>query len=57
VHTLRLAHARKLLLQTEASIAVAAFESGFEDLSHFNRAFRKAFGCPPRKLRAASLHV
>ena len=29
------------------TIADLAFESGFSDISYFNRSFRKAFGCSP----------
>jgi AraC-like DNA-binding protein len=33
------------------SIAGIAFESGFKDLSHFNRRFRRRFGITPSDLR------
>jgi AraC family transcriptional activator of tynA and feaB len=32
-------------------IALVAYRWGFKDLSTFNRAFRKLFGCSPRQLR------
>jgi AraC-like DNA-binding protein/mannose-6-phosphate isomerase-like protein (cupin superfamily) len=48
---LRLAHARLLLSQTDRTIIAVAFESGFEDLSHFNHVFRQAFGCSPSTFR------
>ncbi len=34
-----------------ASISTLAFRWGFEDLSTFNRAFRREYGYPPRSLR------
>ncbi len=33
-----------------SSVTAAAFDYGFSDLSHFSRAFRKAFGCAPHSL-------
>lgn len=33
------------------SVAGIAFESGFKDLSHFNRRFRRRFGLTPREFR------
>ncbi|MEO6183911.1 MAG: helix-turn-helix transcriptional regulator, partial [Verrucomicrobiota bacterium] len=51
IHKLRLEHSRKLLLQTEKTVTAAAFESGFEDLSYFNHAFKKAFSCSPQAIR------
>jgi AraC-like DNA-binding protein len=51
----RLIHAYKLLLSPtwlSTRIADIAFETGFSDLSHFNRSFRRRFGCTPRDVRA-----
>jgi AraC-like DNA-binding protein/mannose-6-phosphate isomerase-like protein (cupin superfamily) len=48
---LRLNHSRKLLLETEKTVTAAAFESGFEDLSYFDRAFKRAFSCSPQGIR------
>jgi AraC-like DNA-binding protein len=38
---------------TEGSITSVAFESGFNDLSYFNRTFRRRFGCTPSEVRGA----
>ena len=43
----RLAHAALLLRSGGHTITGAAFSSGFPDLSHFYRVFRRHFGCPP----------
>jgi AraC-like DNA-binding protein/mannose-6-phosphate isomerase-like protein (cupin superfamily) len=51
IHRMRLDHSRKLLLQTEKTVTAAAFESGFEDLSYFNHAFRKAYSDSPQAFR------
>jgi AraC family L-rhamnose operon regulatory protein RhaS len=51
IHGLRLEHGRKLLLETDTTVTAAAFESGFEDLSYFNHAFKKAYSCSPQAIR------
>jgi AraC-like DNA-binding protein len=51
----RLERAEKLLADDKdqnRKIAAIAFETGFADLSHFNRAFRRHFGDTPSGLRA-----
>lgn len=48
---LRLSHARDLLEQTDKSVVAVAFESGFEDLSHFHRVFKHAFDLSPLAYR------
>ena len=58
LQSLRLEHAAKLLTSTERSVTAAAFESGFEDLSHFHHSFKRAYGCTPlhyREQRGANL--
>lgn len=40
---------------SSASVAHIAFESGFSDLSNFNRAFRRRFGVTPSEIRAQAL--
>jgi len=49
---LRLEHARSLLRDRNRSIAAVAFESGFEDLSSFYRAFKTATGMVPHQWRS-----
>jgi AraC-like DNA-binding protein len=44
---LRLEHACSLLARSSQTIAEVAQRVGFYDQSHFNRAFRQAFGVPP----------
>jgi len=51
----RVEHARSLLLEGSQSITEIAFASGFQSLSQFHRAFRKAHGCSPRALRLESV--
>ena len=47
----RLKHARHLLVNCGKTVSEAAFESGFEDPSHFSRAFRKQFGSSPANVK------
>jgi AraC-like DNA-binding protein len=43
----RLAHARLLLLNPNFAVSEIAYDSGFENLSHFSRAFREQYGLSP----------
>jgi AraC-like DNA-binding protein len=43
----RLQHAKHLITNLGKTVSEAAFECGFEDRSHFSRAFRKQFGESP----------
>ena len=47
----RLHHAMHLLSNTSKTVSESAFESGFENPSHFSRAFRNQFGMPPGLVR------
>lgn len=43
----RVQHAAHLIANSNLNISQIAFESGFEDVSHFSRAFKKMIGMPP----------
>ena len=47
----RLTMASRLLLSSNSSILDISQETGFENLSYFNRSFKKAFGMTPREFR------
>ena len=47
----RIGHACKLLRETELSVLEVCFESGFNNLSNFNRQFRRKLNCPPQVFR------
>lgn len=49
----RLDYARALLEQPGLTITEVVFESGFEDVSHFCRAFKARFGAAPSAFRSA----
>lgn len=51
----RLAHARKLLLETKLSLSEIAFAVGFADQSHFARRFRRQIGVAPNEFRRSQI--
>ena len=53
----RLEHAAKFLLNSPMNVTEVAFESGFEDVSHFSRGFKEKFGIPPLAYRESPLPV
>ncbi|MEK6795499.1 MAG: AraC family transcriptional regulator [Spirochaetota bacterium] len=50
---LRLEHAKKLLTSASLSVTEVCFDSGFNDLSHFERIFRRNVGVSPRQFQRA----
>ena len=50
----RLTMASRLLISSESSILAIAEEVGYENLSYFNRTFKKRFGMTPRDYRKQS---
>lgn len=48
----RLEKARELLADETRRISDVAFDSGFESIPYFNRAFRQQFGCSPTEFRS-----
>jgi AraC-like DNA-binding protein len=53
----RLARAHRMLgalRHAGDTISAIAYAAGFSDLSHFNRSFRRRFGCTPSDARAAA---
>lgn len=53
----RVNHAAHLLINKDSSISQAAFESGFEDLSHFSRVFKNQLGISPSEYKKAQKTV
>ncbi len=51
VNEIRIAHACRLLSDEHLSIAAVSFESGFNNLSHFNKQFKNITGESPRVYR------
>ena len=51
VNEFRIAHASSLLADDHLSIAAVSYESGFNNLSHFNKQFKAITGLSPREYR------
>lgn len=51
VQQLRVTEAKKLLLETDLSIAQISFQVGFQTLSHFNKTFKNLTGMTPKDWR------
>ncbi|PKQ64877.1 AraC family transcriptional regulator [Labilibaculum filiforme] len=49
---IRIGHAAKILIETEKNISEICFESGFNNISNFNRSFKNLKGCTPREFRS-----
>ncbi len=52
VNEFRINHATKLLISSEMTIAEICYDSGFNNLSYFNRKFKTIIGQTPRAYRA-----
>lgn len=48
---MRLGHASRLLIDTTQSVAEIAYNCGFNNISNFNRLFKKKKGCTPKEFR------
>ena len=57
INKTRLSSAMYALLNTRKTILEIATESGYENLSYFNRVFREAFGDSPREIRKQHLNI
>jgi len=57
VNEIRISHACSLLANGEMNIAAISYESGFNNLSHFNKQFRQITGIAPRDYRSRIVRV
>lgn len=51
INNTRMSSAAYLICNTDKKILTVALESGFYDISNFNKLFRKAFGMTPKEMR------
>lgn len=51
LNDIRLGHATRSLIDTTDTIAEISYKCGFNNLSYFNRIFRRKYGCTPSEFR------
>jgi len=51
VNEFRINHASRLLMSSDLSITEVGFDSGFNNISYFNRKFKSTHGCTPVEFR------
>lgn len=51
LNEIRLGYATRMLVDTTTSIAEICFACGFNNISNFNRIFKKKKGCTPKEFR------
>ncbi|GAB3255430.1 AraC family transcriptional regulator [Larkinella harenae] len=51
LNEIRLGHASRLLIDTTQTITEISYKCGFNNMSYFNRIFRRKNGCTPREFR------
>ena len=55
--SIRLGHAARLLLETNLSISETSYACGFNNLSNFNRLFKKYKNCTPKEFRSTYKNI
>jgi len=51
LNEIRLGHATRMLIDTTQSVTEVAYKCGFNNMSNFNRTFKKRKGCTPKEFR------
>lgn len=54
---LRIGNAARLLIESEKTVSEICFESGFNNISNFNRAFKEKKGCTPTEFRSQQKYI
>ncbi|MBQ2495965.1 MAG: helix-turn-helix transcriptional regulator, partial [Prevotella sp.] len=49
---IRLGYASRMLVDTNLSISEISYDCGFNNLSNFNRIFKRKKGCTPKAFRS-----
>jgi AraC-like DNA-binding protein len=55
--SVRVGYACRLLIEGTMSVSEIAYDSGFENLSNFNRQFKKMKGVTPSQFRQKNIHT
>ena len=55
LQSLRLYHAKELLMTADINVSEAAYQTGFKNVSHFSKVFTEEFGINPSKIQEQSL--
>lgn len=53
---IRLGHAGRMLVDSTKTVAEICYDCGFNNVSHFNRIFKRKKGCPPTEFREMYKH-
>lgn len=53
LNEIRLGHATRMLIDTTHNVAEIAYKCGFNNISNFNRTFKRRKGCTPKEFRAS----
>lgn len=51
LNNIRLGQASRMLIETTMNVAEVSFKCGFNNLSYFNRTFKKKYSCTPKEFR------
>lgn len=54
---LRIGNAARLLIESEKTVSEICYESGFNNISNFNRAFKEKKGCTPTEFRSQQKYI
>lgn len=54
LNTIRLAEVKRLLLHTHKPVSDIAYLTGYNNIPHFNRVFKKEFDCTPKEFRESN---
>ncbi len=54
LNIIRLAEVKRLLLHTHKPVSDIAYLTGYNNIPHFNRVFKKEFDCTPKEFRLAN---
>lgn len=57
LNAIRLAEAKRLLLETDRNIVDISLKVGYNNVTHFNRIFKETEGVSPRQFRSSSLKI